>query len=55
MGGQKQAVAPNHVGRIIDSAVNLQTNQSMNDFAKPILKGRTITSLGIIPKSNGSE
>jgi hypothetical protein len=44
-GGQKQAIARIYVGQIIDGAVNLQTNQSMNQFVKPVLKGLTVVPL----------
>jgi hypothetical protein len=42
-GGKKQAIARIYVGEIGPGSVNLQTNQSMNVFVEPVLKGLKIT------------
>ncbi len=45
-GGLKQAIARIYVGEIIHGSANLQTNQSMNDFVRPVLKGLTVMQSG---------
>jgi DNA-binding transcriptional MerR regulator len=37
--GRKQAIARIYVGKVVWGSANLQTNQSMNSFVKPVLKG----------------
>jgi transposase len=42
-GGKSQAIARIYVGKIFQGSANLQTNQSMNVFIEPVLKGLTVT------------
>ncbi|NLE05800.1 MAG: HTH domain-containing protein [Crenarchaeota archaeon] len=41
--GRKQAITRIYIGKIVWGEANLQTNQSMNPFIKPTLKGLKIT------------
>jgi hypothetical protein len=43
-GGQKQAVARIYVGKIVNGAVYLSVNESMNAFVVPVLKGLRVVA-----------
>lgn len=51
--GRKQAIARIYVGKVTWGAANLQTNQSMNQFVKPVLKGLKVVESTTPQSSSG--